>query len=169
MQRSHRDPSLPVPPTSECVERAVLTVAVMVLAPQTKRLLLVQDLDDTFALPGGELLPTETFWGAAYREVYQKTGLELMGYGYPVDVRGEPKRDPRGRYVSWVHAYLLTWEASVFPNDPSIQSVGWYPWDHLPSPMALDHQDIIESVLRGVPVVRQLSDWFPRQFPRQED
>ena len=71
------------------------------------RVLMIRRAHDPFkgrlALPGGHVDTGEHTLAAAYRELFEETGLTVEGLE-PVGVYATPGRDPRGRYATWLYS-----------------------------------------------------------------
>ncbi|MFH8407003.1 NUDIX domain-containing protein [Streptomyces sp. NPDC018019] len=143
----------------------VLTVDLVVLAHDDGwHLLLVRRGKDPFAgrwaLPGGKVGAGEGATAAARRELEEETGLRATATDLvPLTWRTAPDRDPRGRYVSLVHAVLLPQRQQVRGGDDA--AAAW--WQPLPVPpygfpdagaerhLAFDHAAILREVLPAAP------------------
>jgi ADP-ribose pyrophosphatase YjhB (NUDIX family) len=103
-----------------------------------------------WALPGGFIDYGECAEHAALREAKEETGLnverlELFG------VYSAPDRDPRFHTLSVV---FTGWAKGVPEAADDAADIGLFEQDHLPSPLAFDHAQI-------------LSDFFARTTNRQ--
>lgn len=79
-------------------------------------LILVERLGSVpgLSLPGGKQEPGETLSETACRELFEETGL-MLTITDVLETRAEPKRDPRGRFVSTV--FLGTANGTVQNED----------------------------------------------------
>ena len=102
-----------------------------------------------WALPGGKLGEGETLEEAAYRELYEETGVDVTRLQF-VGLFDAPDRDPRGRYIS--AAYLAT---IPYMTDVEVQAgddaavACWFPLNTLPSDLAFDHERIIGRAMEA--------------------
>jgi 8-oxo-dGTP diphosphatase len=105
-----------------------------------------------WALPGGRVEVDEETVAAAHRELAEETGasvdaLELVG------VYSTPRRDPRGRYVSFAYACLLPHTIPLTGGDEGATFPQWFLVDELlsaPGRLAFDHRRILRDALRIV-------------------
>lgn len=132
--------------------KADVTVDVVLFAHTTTglKLLLIQRGREPFAgqwaLPGGYIEMDEDLESSARRELREETGLcdvPLTQLG----AFGTPGRDPRGRTVSVVYCGVLdAVHGEAVAGDDAAQ-LGWWPVEHLPLPLAFDHEQIVERAL----------------------
>ena len=150
-------------------ERLYVAVDVTVLTLLAERLqvLLIrrpyEPFEELWALPGSFSTPDETLDETARRALEEKTGTggvwleQLATYDQP-EREHVPGRDPRGRVISV--AYLALIDAGRAP-EPDQQEVGWWPVGQLPSPLAFDHERILED---GVARLRAKTRYAPVAF-----
>jgi 8-oxo-dGTP diphosphatase len=94
-----------------------------------------------WALPGGHVDRGETSRAAAARELAEETGVEVDPAALKqLGVYDEPRRDPRGRYVTV--AYLAQVERVVPAAGDDARAARWFPLNKLPV-LAFDHADIL--------------------------
>jgi 8-oxo-dGTP diphosphatase len=101
-----------------------------------------------FALPGGFVRIHETLEVAAFRELYEETGIKDV-YLEQLYTFGALKRDPRGRVIS-VSYYALLDATKIKPKvtgDEQIEHVDWYSVDNMPK-LAYDHEEIVKYALK---------------------
>lgn len=100
-----------------------------------------------FALPGGFVHYGEETEEAVIREVKEETGLRVE----PIkvfNVYSNPQRDPRGHIISI--CYLAQFiKGRPQPQVGEIADVSWYDLLNLPTPLAFDHQQIIDDYLKS--------------------
>ncbi|HEY2509474.1 MAG TPA: NUDIX hydrolase [Polyangiaceae bacterium] len=102
-----------------------------------------------YALPGGHLHEGEAPEQAARRELLEETGLDLSIVPFEfVGAWGDPRRDPRGRYVSFVFSARVYGLPAVKAADDAstaewISAIGGFG-----IPFAFDHRDILREALR---------------------
>lgn len=103
---------------------------------------------DLWALPGGFIEMHETLEESARRELHEETGLvdvELHQLG----IFGDPGRDPRGRTIT-VAYYALDDSNTVAKADDDAADAQWFPLSSLPSPLAFDHNIIINKAINTI-------------------
>lgn len=130
-----------------------LTVDIVIFALRDEQLqvLLIQRAESPFqgywALPGGFVLPHESLDQAAYRELYEETGLS-QSYLEQLYTYGDPGRDPRGRIVTVAYFALVPADAPIREEGGSDAArAGWFSVNSLPS-LAFDHNEILTYALR---------------------
>ena len=111
-----------------------------------KRVLLIERGREPFkgklAFPGGFVEKGEDPEKAVLRELAEECGLEGEVVGI-MEVRGEPKRDPRGHVVSLVYHVRAAGKPTA--GDDAAQAE-WYDMDKItPAQMAGDHFLILEN------------------------
>ena len=94
-----------------------------------------------YALPGGFLEFGEKMEDCVVREVREETGIRSEVIGL-LGVFSDPKRDPRGHFVTAV--YHLKPVGGALKAGDDAASVKWTDIDDLPK-MAFDHGDIIRT------------------------
>lgn len=134
---------------SENIERFAVSVDCVVFGftpgdPKGLRVLLMrrakEPFADMWALPGGLVLPEETFAEAAERNLGGKTGLKdiFLEQLYTFD---DPARDPRGRTISCAYYALVPPHKPITDLDLASQGAAWFPLDDVPA-LPFDHGDI---------------------------
>jgi len=99
-----------------------------------------------WAFPGGHMnLGTETVENCVVRELKEETGLVVLEKDLRLfGVYSEPKRDPRGHYVT--HVYTAeSFEGQLEANDDA-SDAKWFFLDDLPE-LAFDHEKIINDYI----------------------
>jgi ADP-ribose pyrophosphatase YjhB (NUDIX family) len=91
----------------------------------------------TWALPGGDLTPTETLEASIRRHLAEKVDVRDLSHLEQLETRGDPGRAPHEWQLAT--AYLGLVPADVDPAVPA--DTAWHPVDRLP-PMAFDHEPI---------------------------
>lgn len=131
--------------------RSNLTVDIAVLS-QDEILLIKRKNDpfkDTWALPGGFVDQDELIHTAACRELLEETNIDTKVSNLDLnfhDFYDQPKRDPRGRYISFT--YVCQADKSVLnpKAKDDAKQVKWFNINQLPD-LAFDHKIIIQSIL----------------------
>ena len=123
---------------------------------------------NSWAIPGGFVLPDESLEEAVRRELSEETGIQV-NYLEQLYTFGAPKRDPRQRIISV--AYFALVKSSLFQllrASTDAENAQWFNIKSLPS-LAFDHASILEvaierirSKIRYQPIGFELLD---RKFP----
>lgn len=129
----------------------VLTVDAIV--PYDRRIVLIkrknEPFKDFYALPGGIVEYGETVENAVLREVEEETGLKGQIHSL-VGVYSDPKRDPRGHFVSICFIVIPT--GGELRSGSDAKEVSLFSLYELPK-LAFDHEKMIrdaEVKLRGI-------------------
>ncbi len=109
-------------------------------------ILLIQRANEPhgWALPGGFVDYGETLEQAAVREAREETGLDIQ-LERQFHAYSDPARDPRQHTLTVV--FLARGEGKPVAADDA-QNCGVFPVDELPSPLAFDHERIINDYRR---------------------
>jgi len=133
--------------------RAASTVDIAIFMPKDEHfaILLIQRSGDPFlglyALPGGFMEIQETLEEAASRELKEETGLENTQLTQ-VHTFSAVDRDPRGRVISTCYAAILAASDPINLQPGSDASrAAWFNLNELP-PLAFDHAQIIQTVVK---------------------
>jgi len=126
---------------------------------------------NSWALPGGFVLETESLEEAVKRELSEETGIRVQ-YLEQLYSFGEPGRDPRQRIISIAYWGLVkTSQFAQLLASTDAQNAAWFNIKSLP-PLAFDHRTIVQtgierlrSKIRYQPVGFELLD---RKFPFAE-
>ncbi len=94
-----------------------------------------------WALPGGFVDYGETLEKAAVREAKEETGLTVEALSQ-FHTYSDPRRDPRQHTISTVFTAKATGKPR--PADDAARA-GIFTEENLPSPLAFDHQRILED------------------------
>jgi 8-oxo-dGTP diphosphatase len=98
-----------------------------------------------WAIPGGFVEYGETVEEAAQREAQEETSLQVQLLRQ-FHVYSDPQRDPRGHTASVV--FIASAEGVPVAQDDAAE-VQVFHRDHLPSPMAFDHSQILSDYFSG--------------------
>lgn len=101
-----------------------------------------------WALPGGFLEPDEDAAQAAWRELHEETGVDLVdGHVEQLQTYSDPDRDPRGRIVSIAHVALAPDLPEPSAGTDAAHAQWWVVDDLLeaaePPDLAFDHRQIL--------------------------
>ncbi|WNB91231.1 NUDIX hydrolase [Bacillus sp. NEB1478] len=133
-------------------EKVIMVVAGALVFDQQNRILLQKRSDNGhWGLPGGFMDFNETVQDTARREVYEETGLvlkklELFGIYSGSDYE---KTFENGDQVAMVHIVFTCrdYEGTlVQQNEESLENE-FFPLDHLPNDLFLDHKIFLEDLL----------------------
>lgn len=152
--------------------RTILAADIAVLAPTPDRsewqILLIErghpPFEGMLALPGGLVENDEAPVTAAWRELEEETNLTLTAEDLtPVNIFGNPGRDPRGRCVSMLYLAVLPEIPDVAAGDDA-RATRWLPLSETPlQQYAFDHDELLREI-RNVapatltPVIRAATD-----------
>jgi len=133
-------------------KKPVLTVDVVIYMDEG--FVFVKRLNEPFknfwALPGGIVEYGETVEEAAIREAKEETGLEVK-LEKLVGVYSNPKRDPRGHYVSI--AYLAKPVSGKLKASTNAKEVKVF--SQKPEKLAFDHEKIFEDALKILRITKR--------------
>ena len=133
-------------------DRPSVTVDVVIFTLNNRELhvLLVQRKrwphEGRWALPGGFINMDESLEQSARRELEEETGIRDI-YLEQLYTFGEPKRDPRTRVISVAYIALVSADTQTLRVSEESTDVRWYPVRRLPSPLAFDHDLILDTAL----------------------
>jgi 8-oxo-dGTP diphosphatase len=123
---------------------------------------------NSWAIPGGFVLPQESLEEAVRRELQEETGI-AVNYLEQLYTFGQPQRDPRQRVISV--AYFALVKSSLFQQlkaSTDAENAEWFGIKSLPS-LAFDHKEILQAAIERVrtkiryePIGFELLD---RKFP----
>ena len=120
------------------------TVDVVVEMPGGVVLIRRRNPPPGWALPGGFVEAGESAAAAARRELFEETGLAVLGLEL-FHVYADPRRDPRGPTLSVV--FLGRARGTPLGGDDA-QEARVFPLDALPAPLAFDHALILDDYRR---------------------
>ncbi|MBS2213345.1 NUDIX hydrolase [Carboxylicivirga mesophila] len=128
--------------------RPAVTTDVVLLAKQTRQLLLIQRGNEPYkglwALPGGFVDMDEELSDAALRELKEETGIDTIAIEQ-FKTYGGINRDPRHRTISVVYT-AVTEHPLLAQGMDDAADARWFDVDKLPH-LAFDHQLIIDEAL----------------------
>jgi len=107
----------------------------------------------TWALVGGhvDVNKQETLEETAYRELKEEANLDNI-YLEQLFTYGNPKRDPRDRYITVAYFALVPYEELLKQDlhaDDDVEDAKWFSFKELDTfKLALDHRVIIDDVLK---------------------
>ncbi len=130
------------------VEKALLAVDIIVL--KDDYILLIKRKNEPYkgkyALPGGFVNEKERVEEAAIRELSEETGLYVTKKNLKnVGVYSEPKRDPRGRVISFAFKFIAGEQIPSAGDDA--KEVKWFPLQDMPE-LSFDHKKIVEDATK---------------------
>ncbi|HTY53804.1 MAG TPA: NUDIX hydrolase [Candidatus Binataceae bacterium] len=121
-------------------------IAADVIIELDGRLVLIErkNFPHGWAIPGGFVDVGEPVEVAAVREALEETSLEVELRAL-LGIYSRPDRDPRGHTVTAV--YIGTGRGTPKAADDA-KNLGLFALDHLPSPLAFDHAEILADYSR---------------------
>lgn len=123
----------------------VITLTVDAIIPYRGGIILIkrkkEPFKDFYALPGGIVEYGERVENALVREVKEETGLDVEIYKL-VGVYSDPKRDPRGHYVSI--CFIALPKGGILTAGDDAKDVGVFKLENLPK-LAFDHEKMIKD------------------------
>lgn len=112
------------------------------------KLLLIKRVMDPckglWSLMGGFVGPTESMNEAAYRILYELTGLKDL-YMTQLYTHGDIERDPGARVISTSY-YSLIKTLDIEPDHEMVSNARWYPINEIPK-LIFDHREMLEMAL----------------------
>ncbi|OYT33688.1 DNA mismatch repair protein MutT [Archaeoglobales archaeon ex4484_92] len=130
-----------------------ITLTVDAVIPYKGKLVLIRRRNEPYkgfyALPGGIVEYGERVEEALSREVKEETGLEVVADKI-VGVYSDPKRDPRGHFVSI--CYIAKPTGGELRAGSDAKDVALFDLNSLPK-LAFDHEKMIkdaEEIIRGI-------------------
>lgn len=98
----------------------------------------------SFAFPGGLLDADETLRACAERELFEETGIQGVEL-HELGPYSEPKRDPRGRCISFVYVGVVdAVKAATAHAGDDAAALSWVDVDAIEeSDLAFDHAEIL--------------------------
>lgn len=104
---------------------------------------------NSWAIPGGFVLPNESLEDGVKRELQEETGI-TVNYLEQLYTFGLPNRDPRQRVISV--AYFALVKSALFQQlkaSTDAEEAQWFNINALPS-LAFDHQTILQAAIERV-------------------
>lgn len=147
-------------PTDAVPEQIRLTADVVLFGEfdGTAHVLLIErgryPFEGCWALPGGHVDEGEDAEDAAYRELQEETGLRIGPQLRPVGAYQTPRRDPRGRYVTFAYSGRMGHRVEPTAGDDAAKAQ-WVRLDRVMSgdvPLAFDHAEILRDALKVQPL-----------------
>ena len=128
-------------------------IAIFTVRDRTLQVLLVRRKEWPFAgqwaVPGGFVRPEETLEDAARRELAEETGVfEVLLE--QLRVFSEPSRDPRTWVITVAFTALVASDTLTLRAGTDAAEAAWFRVDTLPSPLAFDHDAILNYALRSL-------------------
>lgn len=130
-----------------------ITLTVDAIIPYHRKIVLIKRKNDPFkdfyALPGGIVEYGESVENAVLREVEEETNLKCKIHSL-VGVYSDPKRDPRGHFVSI--CFIVLPVGGELKSGSDAKEVSLFSLEELPK-LAFDHEKMIrdaEVTLRGI-------------------
>jgi 8-oxo-dGTP diphosphatase len=125
-----------------------ITLTVDAIIPYEGKIVLIKRKNDPyrdhFALPGGIVEYGETVESALIREVKEETGLDVEIHKL-VGVYSDPKRDPRGHFVSV--CFIALPKGGILKADSDAKDVALFDLNSIPK-LAFDHNRMVEDAKR---------------------
>lgn len=119
-----------------------------------------------WALPGGFLIGLETVEQAAYRKLYQETGIHDI-YLEQFHVFSKPERDPRGHVITVAFFALIASDKIELEPTENVVRAQWFSVHAIPK-LAFDHDEIyakaLESLRIAIIIKPLLFKLLPKQF-----
>jgi 8-oxo-dGTP diphosphatase len=103
---------------------------------------------NTWAIPGGFVLPEESLEEAVLRELQEETGVSLS-YMEQLYTFGKPNRDPRKRIVSVAYFGLVRPGVFTLKADSDAEDAEWFDIKNLPE-LAFDHHQILDMAVKRI-------------------
>jgi 8-oxo-dGTP diphosphatase len=131
------------------LRRPVVGLAVAAHTADGRWLLIRRGDTGTWALPGGTVEWGETLRTTFDRELEEEAGVTGATFERVVGVYSRPDRDPRFHAVTVVVAALVPPPTSPPKNPLEIREARLFREDELPSPLAMQMDDIFAAARRG--------------------
>ncbi|MDH7444325.1 NUDIX hydrolase [Aquimarina sp. 2201CG14-23] len=103
----------------------------------------IEPFKNSWALPGGLVLESESLEDAVERELKEETNV-TVDYLEQLYSFGKPDRDPRNRVISVTYFGLVKPEHHSIKADTDANDVAWFDMNELPE-LAFDHAQILDT------------------------
>jgi 8-oxo-dGTP diphosphatase len=131
------------------LRRPVVGLAVAARTADGRWLLIRRADTGTWALPGGTVEWGETLRATLERELAEEAGVTASTFERVVGVYSRPDRDPRFHAVTVVVAARVEPPSRPPMNPLEIREARLFREDELPSPLAMQMDDIFAAARRG--------------------
>jgi 8-oxo-dGTP diphosphatase len=134
------------------LRRPVVGLAVAAHTADGRWLLIRRGDTGTWALPGGTVEWGETLRSTFDRELEEEAGVTGATFERVVGAYSRPDRDPRFHAVTIVVSALVPPPSRLPMNRLEIREVRLFREDELPSPLAMQMDDMLAAARRAGPV-----------------
>ena len=132
------------------LRRPILGTCIIPILPNGMLVLVRRRDSGLWGLPGGIIDWNEDIWTAARREVYEETGLTIVGLERLVGIYSHPDRDPRFHSVCVTVAAQVT-GIPIVKDVKEIVEVKEFPLEQLPQEtLSHDHSRQLKDYMEKV-------------------